>query len=234
MHEDYRPYKTDINGRGDSLRWPRDTPLPAKVRIHFADKWRPSVGAVRLMTSGHGVCLLLFSLDYKLGMNKLNHTPTTWGFKVEEKCIWGYANNTELNTIALEQWSSTWGTRTLGGTGKHITWYVKTGGDIYINYIIIICIYIILDVINLMYFRCRLQTVYTLNCTPTTLGYRKKSCIPFYWGGWRSWNRGFRGASRYVHFRTAYIPSITDPLLLLPCEEPFTEIQSPSILRPSR
>ena len=33
--------KTEINGRGDPLRWPRDTPLSAKVGTNFADQWRP-------------------------------------------------------------------------------------------------------------------------------------------------------------------------------------------------
>jgi hypothetical protein len=32
--------KTEINGRGDSLRWPRYTPLSAKVGTNFADKRR--------------------------------------------------------------------------------------------------------------------------------------------------------------------------------------------------
>ena len=33
--------KTEINGRGDSLGWPRDTPLYAKVGTNFADRRRP-------------------------------------------------------------------------------------------------------------------------------------------------------------------------------------------------
>jgi len=33
--------KTAINGRGDALRWPRDTPLSAKVGTNFADRRRP-------------------------------------------------------------------------------------------------------------------------------------------------------------------------------------------------
>ena len=33
--------KTEINGRGDPLRWPRDTPLSAKVGTNFADRRRP-------------------------------------------------------------------------------------------------------------------------------------------------------------------------------------------------
>ena len=33
--------KTEMNGRGDPLRWPRDTPLSAKVGTNFADQRRP-------------------------------------------------------------------------------------------------------------------------------------------------------------------------------------------------
>ena len=33
--------KTEINGRGYPLRWPRDTPLSAKVGTNFADRRRP-------------------------------------------------------------------------------------------------------------------------------------------------------------------------------------------------
>ena len=36
--------KTEINGRGDPLRWPRDTPLSAKVGTNFADRRRPLCG----------------------------------------------------------------------------------------------------------------------------------------------------------------------------------------------
>jgi hypothetical protein len=32
--------KTKIDGSGDQLRWPRDTPLPVRVGTYFADKWR--------------------------------------------------------------------------------------------------------------------------------------------------------------------------------------------------
>jgi len=34
-------HKTEINGRGDPLRWPRDTPLSAKVGTNFADRRWP-------------------------------------------------------------------------------------------------------------------------------------------------------------------------------------------------
>jgi hypothetical protein len=32
--------KTEINGRGNPLRWPRNTLYPQKVSTNFADKWR--------------------------------------------------------------------------------------------------------------------------------------------------------------------------------------------------
>jgi hypothetical protein len=40
--------KTEINGRGDPLRWPRDTLYPQKLAPR-------SVGIVRLRTTSHGV-----------------------------------------------------------------------------------------------------------------------------------------------------------------------------------
>ena len=33
--------KTEINGRGDPLRWPRNTPLSAKVGTNFTERRRP-------------------------------------------------------------------------------------------------------------------------------------------------------------------------------------------------
>jgi len=33
--------KTEINGRGDPLRWPRETLLSPKVGTNFADRRRP-------------------------------------------------------------------------------------------------------------------------------------------------------------------------------------------------
>jgi hypothetical protein len=33
--------KTEINGRGDPLRWPRDTLYPQKLGTNLADKRRP-------------------------------------------------------------------------------------------------------------------------------------------------------------------------------------------------
>ena len=42
--------KIEINGRGDPLRWPRDTLLSAKVGTNFADGGGRSVGIVRSRT----------------------------------------------------------------------------------------------------------------------------------------------------------------------------------------
>jgi hypothetical protein len=53
--------KTEIKGRGDPPRCPRDTPLSAKVGTKFADQRRSLVGIVRLRTNGHGVRLYIYS-----------------------------------------------------------------------------------------------------------------------------------------------------------------------------
>jgi hypothetical protein len=86
---------------------------------------------------------------------------------------------------ALEQWYSTWGTRTPGGKRKHLRGYVK--------FKIYILFYdkhsIISNVIYLIYFRCRLYTMYNLNYTSYTniLGGTwnlKKTYILFYEKNW--------------------------------------------------
>jgi hypothetical protein len=48
-------YKTEINGRGDSLRWPRDTLSPLKLALILPTSGGRSVGIVRFRTKGHGV-----------------------------------------------------------------------------------------------------------------------------------------------------------------------------------
>jgi hypothetical protein len=44
-----------INGRGDPLRWPRDTLYPQKLSLTSPTSGGRSVGIVRLRTKGHGV-----------------------------------------------------------------------------------------------------------------------------------------------------------------------------------
>jgi hypothetical protein len=45
-----RVYKTEINGRGDALRWPRDTLYPQNVALISPAGCGRSVGIVRLQT----------------------------------------------------------------------------------------------------------------------------------------------------------------------------------------
>ena len=42
--------KTEINGRGDPLRWPRDTLYPQKLALNSPTGGGRSVGIVRLRT----------------------------------------------------------------------------------------------------------------------------------------------------------------------------------------
>jgi hypothetical protein len=53
-------YKTNINGRRDPLRCPRDTLLSVNIGTNFANQRRPSVDIVRLRTKSH--LLLMESL----------------------------------------------------------------------------------------------------------------------------------------------------------------------------
>jgi hypothetical protein len=41
--------KNEINGRGDPLRWPRDTPFPKKLTLTSPTSGGRSVGIVRLL-----------------------------------------------------------------------------------------------------------------------------------------------------------------------------------------
>jgi hypothetical protein len=45
-----RVYKTEINGSGDPLRWPRDTLYPEKLALTSPTIGGPSVGIVLLLT----------------------------------------------------------------------------------------------------------------------------------------------------------------------------------------
>jgi hypothetical protein len=47
--------KTEINGRGDPLRWPRDTLYPQKLSLTSLTSGGRSVGIVRMRTTSHGV-----------------------------------------------------------------------------------------------------------------------------------------------------------------------------------
>jgi hypothetical protein len=48
-----------INGRGDPLRWPRDTVYPQKLALTSPTSGSHSAGIVRLRTKGHGVQFLV-------------------------------------------------------------------------------------------------------------------------------------------------------------------------------
>jgi hypothetical protein len=47
--------KTEIYGRGDPMRWPRDTLYPQKLALASLTIGGRSVGIVRLRTTSHGV-----------------------------------------------------------------------------------------------------------------------------------------------------------------------------------
>jgi hypothetical protein len=49
--------ESKINGCGDPLHSPRDTPLPSKVATNLTDG--RLMGIVHLRTKGHGVCLFV-------------------------------------------------------------------------------------------------------------------------------------------------------------------------------
>jgi hypothetical protein len=55
--------KTEINGRGSPLRWPRDTLYPQKLALTSPTSGGRSVGIVRLRTKSHGVVVLLLTLN---------------------------------------------------------------------------------------------------------------------------------------------------------------------------
>jgi hypothetical protein len=60
-------YKTEINGRGDPLRWPRDTLYPLKLALTSPTSGGRSVGIVRWWAKGHGVSFPWFK-QIKVGL----------------------------------------------------------------------------------------------------------------------------------------------------------------------
>jgi hypothetical protein len=54
-----------INGRGYSLRWPRDTLYPQKLALTSPTSSGRSIGIVRLRTKGHGVLHMKNNILYK-------------------------------------------------------------------------------------------------------------------------------------------------------------------------
>jgi hypothetical protein len=54
-----RVWKTEINGRGDPLRWPRDTLYPQKLSLTSPTSGSCSVGVVRLRTKATEFSLVL-------------------------------------------------------------------------------------------------------------------------------------------------------------------------------
>jgi hypothetical protein len=54
-----------INGRGDPLRWPRDTLYPQKLALTLPTSGGRSVGVVCLRTKGHGGFLYLWLVTYR-------------------------------------------------------------------------------------------------------------------------------------------------------------------------
>jgi hypothetical protein len=51
----WRSWKTEINGRGDPMRWPRDTLYPQKLALTSPTSGGHLVGIVHLRTKGHEV-----------------------------------------------------------------------------------------------------------------------------------------------------------------------------------
>jgi hypothetical protein len=52
--------KTEINGRGDPLRWPRNTLYPQKLALASLTSGGRSVGIVRLRTTSHGDFFMVY------------------------------------------------------------------------------------------------------------------------------------------------------------------------------
>jgi hypothetical protein len=71
--------KTEINGPGDPLRWPRDTLYPQKLALASLTSGGRSVGIVRLRTTSHGV--FFFSGRYYV-------LPEYWPFPLGHSVQW--------------------------------------------------------------------------------------------------------------------------------------------------
>jgi hypothetical protein len=61
--------KTEINGRGDPLGWPRNTLYPQKLALTSLTSGGRSVGIVRLRTTSHGVYVIFQNRQTKLNVS---------------------------------------------------------------------------------------------------------------------------------------------------------------------
>jgi hypothetical protein len=66
-----RSRKTEINGRGDPMRWPPDTLYPQKLALTSTTSGGRSVAILRLWTTGQGVCLFVFYIDSSIRYSSL-------------------------------------------------------------------------------------------------------------------------------------------------------------------
>jgi hypothetical protein len=70
--------KTEINGRGNSLRWLRKILYPQNLALHHRQR-RSSFGTVRLWTAIHGVCLFYAYTQPRSGSHYCtNRTVIVW------------------------------------------------------------------------------------------------------------------------------------------------------------
>jgi hypothetical protein len=60
-----------INGRGDPLRWPRDTFYPQKLALTSPTSGGRSVGIVRSRIKGHGVCFYDIVIVVSIRVDKI-------------------------------------------------------------------------------------------------------------------------------------------------------------------
>jgi hypothetical protein len=74
-------YKTEINGRGDSLRWPRDTLYPLKLALTSPTSGGHSVGIVRWRTKAPEF-FLQFSFIWRVCKEIYKNAPSIFGMSV--------------------------------------------------------------------------------------------------------------------------------------------------------